>query len=186
MKLTIVVTSTRPGRVGKTVADWFHRHAQAHPAGFEGIALADLADINLPLLDEPHHPALQKYQHAHTKRWSEIVSGSDAFVFVLPEYNHTAPPSFTNAVDYLYQEWRYKPAGFVSYGGISGGLRATETAKLILNAVEMVPDKQQVVIPMVASHLVDGTFTPNEVHEKSASDLMGAMAKWAGALKGMR
>lgn len=81
---------------------------------------------------------------------------------------------------------RTRAAGFVSYGGISGGLRATETAKLILNAVEMVPVKQQVVIPMVASHLVDGTFTPNEMHEKSANDLMGAMAKWAGALKGMR
>ncbi len=67
-----------------------------------------------------------------------------------------------------------------------GGLRSTETAKLILNAVEMVPVKQQVVIPMVASHLVDGTFTPSKVHEKSANDLLGAMAKWAGALKGMR
>lgn len=185
MKLTIVLTSTRPGRVGKTVADWFHAHAQANPAGFE-IGFVDLAEVDLPLLDEPNHPAMQKYEHAHTKRWSKIVGESDAFIFVLPEYNYTAPPSFINAIDYLYKEWNYKPAGFVSYGGISGGIRSTETAKHILTTVEMVPIKQQVMIPMVANHLVDGTFTPTEVHERSASTLLDTMALWAKALKSMR
>lgn len=185
MKLTIVLTSTRPGRVGKTVADWFHAYAKANPAGFE-IGFADLEEVGLPLLDEPHHPAMQKYQHAHTKRWSGIVDGSDAFVFVLPEYNYTAPPSFINAVDYLYKEWNYKPAGFVSYGGISGGIRSTETAKHLLTTVEMVPIKQQVMIPMVEDHLVDGTFKPTEIHEKSAKALLETMARWAKALKGMR
>lgn len=185
MKLTIVLTSTRPGRVGKTVADWFHAYAQANPAGFE-IGFADLEEVGLPLLDEPHHPAMQKYEHAHTKRWSEIVDGSDAFVFVLPEYNYTAPPSFINAVDYLYKEWNYKPAGFVSYGGISGGIRSTETAKHLLTTVEMVPIKQQVMIPMVDEHLVDGTFKPTEIHEKSAKSLLDAMARWTRALKSMR
>lgn len=185
MKLTIILTSTRPGRVGKTVADWFHAYAQANSAGFE-IELADLQEINLPLLDEPHHPMLQKYEHAHTKRWSKIVDNSDAFIFVLPEYNYTAPPSFINAVDYLYKEWNYKPAGFVSYGGVSGGIRSTETAKHILTTLEMVPIKQQVMIPMVADHLVDGTFTPAEIHKKSAQTLLETMFRWATALQNMR
>ncbi len=185
MKLTIVLTSTRPGRVGKTVADWFHDHARANPAGFE-IGFVDLQELNLPLLDEPNHPVMQRYEHEHTRRWSKIVDSSDAFIFVLPEYNYTAPPSFINAVDYLYKEWNYKPAGFVSYGGVSGGIRSTETAKHLLTTVEMVPIKQQVMIPMVASHLDDGTFVPAHVHEKSAQTMLEAMARWARALKTMR
>ena len=185
MKLTIVLTSTRPGRVGKTVADWFHRYALANPAGIE-IAFADLEEVGLPMLDEPHHPSMQKYEHEHTRRWSQIVGSSDAFVFVLPEYNYTAPPSFINAVDYLYKEWNYKPAGFVSYGGISGGIRSTETAKHILSALEMVPVKQQVMIPMVANHLEDGRFTATKIHEQSAQMMLDAMARWARALSSMR
>jgi NAD(P)H-dependent FMN reductase len=185
MKLTIILTSTRPGRIGKTVADWFYDYAQANPAGFE-IAFTDLEEINLPLLDEPNHPAMQKYEYEHTKRWSEIIDNSDAFIFVLPEYNYTAPPSFINAVDYLYKEWNYKPAGFVSYGGVSGGIRSTETAKHILNTLEMVPIKQQVMIPMVADHLVDGTFKPAEVHKRSAQTMLEAMFRWATALQNMR
>ncbi|MCA9529654.1 MAG: NAD(P)H-dependent oxidoreductase [Myxococcales bacterium] len=185
MKLTVILTSTRPGRVGETVADWFHGYATAHPAGFD-IGFADLKEVNLPLLDEPNHPALHKYEHAHTKRWSEIVASSDAFVFVLPEYNYTAPPSFINAVDYLYQEWNYKPAGFVTYGGVSGGIRSTETAKHLLTSVEMAPIKQQVMIPMVAKHLEDGVFKPTEIHEKSAQTMLDALARWAKALKSMR
>nr|WP_298413897.1 NAD(P)H-dependent oxidoreductase [uncultured Halomonas sp.] len=185
MKLTIVLTSTRPGRVGKTVADWFHDYAQANPAGFE-IGFADLKDINLPMLDEPNHPAKQNYEHEHTKRWSKIVEDSDAFIFVLPEYNYTPPPTFINALDYLYNEWNYKPAGFVSYGGISGGIRSTEAAKHIINAMEMVPIKQQVMIPMVTSHIEDGTFMATDIHEKSAKTLLETMARWTKALKTMR
>ena len=90
MLLQIVVVSTRQGRLGPAVAHWFHQHAQ----GFDGfeLELVDLADVNLPLLDEPHHPRLANYQHEHTKRWSAIVSRADAFVFVTPEYNFTMPP----------------------------------------------------------------------------------------------
>ena len=185
LNLTIILTSTRPGRVGKSVADWFHGYAQANPAGFE-IGFADLEEVNLPLLDEPNHPSMQKYEHEHTKRWSKIVGNSDAFIFVLPEYNYTPPPSLINALDYLYKEWNYKPAGFVSYGGISGGIRSTETAKHILTSLEMVPIKQQVMIPMVVNHIENATFKPTENHERSAKTMLDAMGRWAKALKSMR
>src|SRR5699024_6182384 len=161
----------------KAVADWFYDHARANPGGFE-VDFADLQELDLPLLDEPNHPAMQQYKHEHTRRWSKIVDNSDAFIFVLPEYNYTPPPSFVNAVDYLYKEWNYKPAGFVSYGGISGGIRSTETAKHILTTVEMAPIKQQVMIPMVADHLENGTFTPTAIHGQSAQTLLEALARW--------
>jgi NAD(P)H-dependent FMN reductase len=62
--------------------------------------------------------------HEHTKRWSATVAAADAVVFVMPEYNRTFTAPLKNALDYLYYEWNYKPVGLVSYGGVSGGLRA--------------------------------------------------------------
>lgn len=185
MKLNVIVTSTRPGRVGKTIGDWFFSHAQRNGAGFE-VVLTDLVDVALPLLDEPNHPAKREYQHEHTMEWSAIVDDSDAFVFVLPEYNFTAPPSFVNAVDYLYHEWAYKPAGFVSYGGISGGLRSTQTAKTLLTTLGVMPIPQQVVMPNVFSHLNDGIFEPDQAHVSSADSMIGELLKWAVALAPLR
>ncbi|RBP77596.1 NAD(P)H-dependent FMN reductase [Rhodobacter sp. 140A] len=186
MKLNVVICSTRPGRNGKPVADWFFAHAAANKGGFDEVVLTDLAEVNLPLLDEPNHPRMKKYTQEHTKRWSAIVEGSDAFVFVIPEYNFTAPPAFVNAVDYLYSEWGYKPAGFVSYGGISGGLRSVQTAKTMLTTLKVMPVPEQVVIPMVFGHLKDGVFEAEKPHLDSADAMIAELAKWAVALKSLR
>jgi len=121
-KLHIIICSTRPGRVGPSVAQWAYDAAVAH-GGFEPV-LVDLASFGLPVFDEPEHPRLGKYQHAHTKAWSASVAAADAFVFVTPEYNFGPPPALVNALNYLSREWQYKPAAFVSYGGHSGGMRA--------------------------------------------------------------
>ncbi|HVU14702.1 MAG TPA: NAD(P)H-dependent oxidoreductase, partial [Phototrophicaceae bacterium] len=91
LHLQIITVSTRQGRSGHRVGDWFANYARQH-GKFE-IETVDLAEINLPLFDEPNHPRFQKYEHDHTKAWSEIVSRADAFVFVTPEYNYSAPPS---------------------------------------------------------------------------------------------
>src|SRR3546814_6972986 len=77
MRLNIIITSTRPGRVGPAVGRWFHAFAQSE--GSFDARLVDLADFALPVYDEPHHPRLGKYQHEHTRRWSESVAAADAF-----------------------------------------------------------------------------------------------------------
>src|SRR5215471_636365 len=87
LNLLVVVASTRPGRIGLPVSEWFVEAAKQH-GGFQ-VTVADLAEENLPLLDEPHHPRLRQYQHDHTKRWSEKVAAADAIVFVIPEYNYS-------------------------------------------------------------------------------------------------
>ena len=117
--LQILTVSTRPGRKGPAVAAWFERQARQH--GKFAIETVDLAELRLPLFDEPEHPRLKKYQHEHTKGWSAQVDRADAFVFVTPEYDYFAPASLVNAVQTVMREWFYKPAGVVSYGGISGG-----------------------------------------------------------------
>lgn len=185
MKLNIIVTSTRPGRAGIHVARWFHDYAMANSHGFE-VQMTDLAELNLPMFDEPQHPAAQQYEHAHTRNWSRIVSDSDAFVFVLPEYNFTAPPSFVNAVTYLLKEWQYKPAGLVSYGGISGGLRSSQMAKLLLCSVKVVPLVEQVALTMVANQIGKDGFVPTEENGKAADSMLTELRRWSGALRSLR
>jgi len=182
--LHTIVCSTRPGRVGLSVARWFHEIATQH-GGFDA-KLVDLAEFNLPVYDEPKHPSLQQYVHEHTKRWSASVSAADAFVFVTPEYNYGPPPSLLNALDYVYKEWNYKPAAFVSYGGVSGGLRGVQIEKHTLTTLKMVPIVEAVTIQMVAQHMNEGRFTPKDVHVTSATTMLNELVRWAEALKPLR
>ena len=184
MKLNVITVSTRPGRVGPTVADWFLGHAGEH-GKFE-IVPVDLADFELPVFDEPKHPRLHDYQHEHTKRWSASVASADAFVFVTPEYNYFAPVSFVNAFTYLNSEWAYKPAGIVSYGGISGGLRAVQSERLLLTSLRVMPIPESVPIPLVTSLVKDGVFEPTQPMVDGATLMLDELAKWSKALKPMR
>lgn len=185
LKLHVVVVSTRPGRQGPSVAAWFDEFARAQ-GKFE-VRLVDLAEVNLPLLDEPAHPRLGTYQHEHTKRWSAIVAEADAFAFVTPEYNHGVPPSLLNALDFVFQEWQYKPAGFVSYGGQSGGMRGVQMVKPILTMLKMMPIPEAVTIPFFTQHRdQSGKFTATEAHEKGAAAMLHELSRWAEALKPLR
>ena len=182
--LKIIVASTRPGRVGKPVADWFLGVAKAH--GKLDVSLLDLAEVALPLLDEPAHPRQRAYQHAHTKAWSAAVDGADAFVIVTPEYNFGAPAPLVNALDYLFHEWAYKPVGFVSYGGASGGVRSVQMIKQLVTTLKMVPLVEAVSIPFVHKRLNAGAFTGDDALEKSATTLLDELARWADALAVLR
>jgi NAD(P)H-dependent FMN reductase len=184
LRLGIVIVSTRPGRVGPSVARWFEARARAH-GKFE-VRLVDLAEVALPVYDEPRHPRLGQYEHAHTRAWSEAVKALDAFAFVTPEYNYGAPPSLLNALDYLFQEWAYKPAMFVSYGGISGGLRSVQMAKLTLTALRVMPLPEAVTIPFVASQLEAGVLKSSEALERSAATALDELHRWAEALRPLR
>lgn len=183
--LTIVIASTRPGRVGLPVGQWFTERAKTH-GGF-GVQVADLAEINLPLLDEPNHPRLRKYTKPHTRAWSELIDGSDAFAFVTPEYNHGYPASLKNAIDYLHEEWKYKPVGFVSYGAVAGGTRSVQQLKQVVAAVKMTPLFEAVAIPFVAQFIDDeGVFGPNEVIEEAADVMLDELLRVQGALRALR
>lgn len=185
LKLHVIICSTRPGRIGPSVAKWFAEFA-AKQEGFD-TALVDLADFELPVYDEPQHPRLQTYEHEHTKRWSASVSAADAYVFVTPEYNYCPPPSLINALNYVYNEWNYKPCGFVSYGGVSGGLRSVQVAKQLVTTLKMMPMVEGVGIPMVASLLdEDKVFTSNSHIDSSATTMLTELHKWAAALQPMR
>lgn len=183
-KLHVIICSTRPGRIGGAIAEWFQGVAANHP-GFES-ELVDLARFNLPVFDEPRHPRLKEYQHDHTKAWSASVEAADAFVFVTPEYNYGPPPSLVNAINYLSKEWQYKPAAFVSYGGISGGTRAVHTVKLILSPLKIVTIPEGVVAPLVFPQIKDGVFTPTDIQAEAATQTLDELARWTGAMALLR
>jgi NAD(P)H-dependent FMN reductase len=184
LKLNIVIGSTRPGRVGPLIGRWLAEAASAH-GRFE-VELVDLAEVGLPLLDEPAHPRLQQYQHDHTKRWSRSVASADAFLFVTPEYDYFPPAALINAVQVLAREWAHKPAGVVSYGGVSGGLRAAQVLRQLLGNVNMHALPQTVPVPMFAQHLRDGAFHPTEAMASGTQTLLDDLHRWAVALRTLR
>ena len=183
-KLSVIIGSTRPGRVGLPIGQWFFERAKAH--GKFQVDLVDLKERNLPLMDESKHPRLGEYDHEHTKAWSGIVKGSDAFVFVTPEYNFSAPPSLLNAFDFLFHEWAYKAAGFVSYGGPSGGIRAVQMLKQPLIAMKVVGIPESVSIALFTQYLDNGVFKGSEALEKSAVTMLDELVRWTDAMRALR
>src|SRR5258706_7699219 len=164
LKLVVIIASTRPGRIGDQVGKWIAEYAAAH-TDFD-VSVADLAEINLPLYDEPNHPMMGNYTKEHTKQWSKIIDAADAFIVVTPEYNYTMPPSLLNAIDFLHNEWKYKPVAFVGYGG-TGTVRAIQTEKLLFANLSVMPISLMVNLTGVYRPAVT-TFTPEEKHEQAA------------------
>jgi NAD(P)H-dependent FMN reductase len=184
-KLIAIIASTRPGRVGLPVGEWFAARAREH-GGFE-IEVVDLADLALPLMDEPNHPRLRQYMNAHTKAWSAQVDAADAFVLVSPEYNHGFTAPLKNAIDYLHEEWKYKPVGFVSYGGVAAGTRAMQMLKPVLAGLKMTPVVEAVNIPFVRQFVDDDEqFHPNEVLEQAADAMLDELVRVEAALRELR
>ena len=174
--LRVIVASTRPSRVGGAVGTWIADRATAD--GRFDVRVSDLLEMNLPLMDEPNHPNLQQYTKEYTKTWSAEVAGSDAFILVMPEYNHSYTAPLKNALDYLSKEWGYKPVGLVSYGGISGGLRAVQAIKPVLTALRMTPLNEAVVIQGVGKMIDDdASFQPAEHVEHSVQPMLDEIAR---------
>jgi NAD(P)H-dependent FMN reductase len=182
--LLTVIASTRPGRVGLPVGEWFHERARAH-GGFDPV-LVDLAVLDLPLLDEPNHPRLQQYTQEHTHAWSATVAAADAVVLVTAEYNYGYPAALKNALDYLHHEWRHKAVGFVSYGGVSAGTRSVQQLKQVVGALGMYPGQVAVSIPFVNQFLVDDAVVANDAMTQAASDMLDELLVLDGALRALR
>jgi NAD(P)H-dependent FMN reductase len=171
--LLVIIASTRPGRIGRTIGDWFAKTTTEH-GGFE-VAEADLAVLNLPMMDEPKHPRFQDYTHEHTKQWSATVAAADAIVWITPEYNHSYTAPLKNAIDYLNVEWRHKALGLVSYGGIAAGTRAVQALKPVASALGMVTTSSAVQIAFVSQMIKDGVFVDDEGVNAAAKAMLDEM-----------
>jgi len=183
LNIAIIVGSTRPGRKAEVVAKWVLENAAKR--GDAQYELVDIADYDLPLLDEPIPPSSGKYSKDHTKKWSAAITPFDAFVFVTPEYNHGTSAALKNAIDFLWLEWNNKAAGFVAYGS-NGGTRAVESLRLVMGELEVADVRTQVALSLRSDFENDSTFKPEAHHEKTLNKMLDQLVAWGGALKTLR
>jgi NAD(P)H-dependent FMN reductase len=184
-KVEIIVASTRPNRVGLKIGQWVESEVVAH-GGFDEIELVDLAEVNLPFMNEPNHPRLGQYVHQHTRDWSAKVAEADAFLFIMPEYNHSYNAELKNAIDYLHTEWHYKPVGLVSYGGVSAGTRAAQAITHVVTTLKMIPVVETVSIPFVQQFIVDGEVVPNDVMKAAAKMMLDELVRVSESQQSLR
>ena len=183
LKIGVILGSTRPGRRGEAVAKWVYENA-ALKGGAE-FELVDLKDYELPVLDEPMPPFMQKYEHAHTKKWSAKIASLDAFIFVTPEYNHATSGALKNAIDFLMVEWANKVAGFAGYGGAFGA-RAVENLRLIMGELRVADVRTQVGFSLFTDFENYTTFKPAPQHQKNLNAMIDEIIAWGTAFKTMR
>jgi NAD(P)H-dependent FMN reductase len=182
-KIGIILGSTRPGRNGEAVARWaFDLAAKRTDAEFE---LVDLADYNLPHLDEAIPPSMNQYSRPHTIAWAEKIASFDGFVMVTPEYNHSTSGALKNAIDFLFKEWNNKAVGFISYGSV-GGTRAVEHLRLIAGELMMADVRAQVALSLATDFENWSKFLPNEQHEQALGVVLDQVVQWSGALAHLR
>ncbi|RAP73617.1 NADPH-dependent FMN reductase [Paenibacillus montanisoli] len=183
LKIAIILGSTRPGRNGEAVAKWVTEIANKRSdATFE---LVDIADYNLPLLDEPVPASMGQYSKPHTIAWSDKIASFDGYVFVTPEYNHATSGALKNAIDFLYHEWKDKAAGFVGYGG-SGGARAIENLRLIVGELHIADVRAQVGLSLMTDFENFSIFKPAAYQEQAVNTMLDQVIAWSGALKTLR
>lgn len=184
LRIGIIIGSTRPTRVGDQVAAWIKEHAERlSDARFE---IIDLAEVDLPLLDEPLSASMGQYQHAHTKAWAERIAPLDAFIFVTPEYNHAPSAALINALSYLSAEWNNKAAALVSYGFTANGARAAAILRSMFGELQIADVRQQLVLSIPADFENYSTFTPGDHHIATLQTLLEQLQSWGGALKAVR
>jgi NAD(P)H-dependent FMN reductase len=180
--LKIISSSVRPGRKGPIIAAWVAEAAQR--TGLFNVEVLDLGEINLPMMNERNHPMMKKYELEHTKAWSAKIEEADALIFVTAEYDFGYPAPLRNALEYLGQEWAYKAAGIVSYGGVSAGTRASNALKNDLSTMGMVPMGAQVNIPFFTQFINEQhQFVPNEISIKAAENMFKQLVRWTKGLK---
>lgn len=177
LNIGVVVSTTRPTRVGRTVADWFVSKVSDKPViNFE---LIDLKELDLPFLSEPESPSTGKYTQEKVINWSKKVDELDGFVFVTAEYNNGIPAPLKNAIDTIYHEWDRKPVAFVGYGTY-GATRAVEQLVDVTAKVGMMPLSKTFVSIIEHWHAVGEDGTVNEDYVKGNIDGLVENLKWWG------
>jgi NAD(P)H-dependent FMN reductase len=183
--LKIISSTVRPSRRGPIITQWIAELAKKN-SQFNSEVL-DLGEIDLPLMNEPNHPRLRKYQYEYTRYWSAKIEEADAFIFVTAEYDHNYPAPLRNALEYLSEEWEYKPAAIVSYGGISAGTRALNSLQCDLVSLKVVPLYESVSFPFFERLINEKhELQANESSYKAAESMLTQLVRWTKGLKAIK
>lgn len=185
LRLAVIIGSTREGRFGETVARWFIR--QALQRGDLALDTIDLRDTPLPVVQQAGPVGTGVYASPQVRAYASRIGAADAFVIVTPEYNHGYPASLKLAIDSVYPEWKAKPVGFVSYGGVSGGLRAVEQLRPVFAELHTVTIRDSVSFAG-ARRQFETTGMPSDPERAgaAATKLLDELSWWARALRDAR
>lgn len=107
----------------------------------------------------------------HTRAWAAKVASFDGYVFVTPEYNHSAPGALKNAIDFLYTEWNNNAAGFVSYGS-GGGTRTVEHLKSVMAELQTADVRTQVALSLFTDFEHFTILRPTAHQEEALTDML--------------
>ncbi|WP_328910048.1 NAD(P)H-dependent oxidoreductase [Streptomyces sp. NBC_00234] len=179
LKVAVILGSNREGRFGPVVADWFLSRAARHP-DIE-TELIDVGELDLPIaLSFRPGPTEQ----AQLARVMPRLAEADAFVVLTPEYNHSFPAPLKNLIDWYRDEWQAKPVAFVSYGGISGGLRAVEQLRQVFAELHAVSVRDTVSFHNAGAHFDDeGRHKDPAAPDAAAKAMLDQLVWWAHALR---
>ncbi|QNP63198.1 NADPH-dependent FMN reductase [Streptomyces genisteinicus] len=179
LKLAVVLASNREGRFGPVVADWFLSRARLRE-DFETDYI-DLGEAELPSALS-HRPS--PWARAALDKVTPVLDAADAYVVLTPEYNHSFPAVLKTLIDWHYGEWQAKPVGFVSYGGMSGGLRAVEQLRQVFAELHAVTVRDTVSFHNAGAHFDDeGNHRDPAGPDAAAKTMLDQVAWWAAALR---
>ncbi|MCQ4214347.1 NADPH-dependent FMN reductase [Streptomyces longispororuber] len=181
LRVAVLVGSTREGRFAPVVTRWLSGHL-----GQRADLRSDIVDLAetplptvLPAFGQEPPPGTTEALATVTPR----LAAADAFVFVTPEYNHSFPAALKNAIDWHNTEWHGKPIAFVSYGGLSGGLRAVEQLRVVMAELNATTIRNT-----VSFHNAYGSFdadgrVDDPAVDAAAKAMLDQLTWWAHALR---
>lgn len=179
-RLAVIIGSTRSGRFGPTVANWFAD--QARQRADLSVDVIDLATAGLPDVlpgDDWDLPQA-------VLGLGPWLDTADAFVVVTPEYNHSFPAPLKTAVDWFHAEWAAKPVGFVSYGGLGGGLRAVEQLRLVFAELHATTVRNSVSFHNYWEAFDENGRTDDPAAHGAAKGMLDQLVWWSDALRAHR
>ncbi|WP_158846067.1 NADPH-dependent FMN reductase [Saccharothrix deserti] len=172
LHIAVIIGSTRQGRVGDDIGRWITGVA-AQRVDVEPVVV-DLADYDFP-------PCYPERATPEMRRFTGQVADADGFVVVTPEYNRSFPASLKQAIDYAYDEWHAKPAGFVSYGYRSEGFHAVEQLRTVFTELHVMTMRTGVGVNLLADEPLD-----SEHRVRAAEAMFDQLTWWASALREAR
>ncbi|MFE3446555.1 NADPH-dependent FMN reductase [Nocardia sp. NPDC059180] len=172
LRVAAIIGSVRDGRFGVRIGAWVHDRLTS--SGID-VDLIDLAESTIP-----HTMGA----HEDFTTLTERIGRADAIIVITPEYNHSYPGPLKTAIDMLGHELRAKPVGFVSYGGISGGLRAVEALRPVLAELHAMTVRETVSLHNPWQSVAESA---DGYPDQAATDALHVMARqllwWADALR---
>jgi NAD(P)H-dependent FMN reductase len=176
LRLAVIVGSVRVGRFAPAVRRWLEGQLATRDDFVTD--LIDLADVELPINFDGSGDA-----ETYCKR----IADADAFVVITPEYNHAFPGPLKTAIDTANEGWNAKPVALVSYGGVSGGLRAVEQLRLVFAELQAVTMRETVSFHLAHEQFDDdGTLVSPERANVAAHVMLDQLKWWATALRAAR